>query len=149
MRGARLIVLLVCIAGAVASGCGDDGRLTRGEYIDRVNDANREVRQATAGALEQAERARTPDPKAVDPVLAAVERQVAELAGLRPPEEWDDEHRELVAGMRASAQALRLMRDAALKEDLAAYIAAAQAQEAAAERVRAAILVMDRSATGS
>jgi hypothetical protein len=98
-----LLPLLAVLALSVGvAACGDDGTSTdnKNDYIQKVNDAQKEFADGAA-KLNLANPASPEDFKksldGLDPLLSGI---VADLDGIDPPEEVQAEHDKLVASMK-------------------------------------------------
>jgi len=110
----RSFAALLAVSGALLAGCGDDGALTKVEYEEKVRSTYAEVQEAFARTnvpLLEELAVRLED--AQDALRAAAD----ELEGVEPPEEVETEHTEVVAGLRAYAEDLNRLRNAAEQGD--------------------------------
>ena len=143
MPSARAILfpLIVLVALALGACGGGDGRLSKEEYEDKVRSVYAEVQEAFA-------RTNVAPEELADRVEAAQEqlREAAdELEDMQPPEEVEAENAQIVLGMRAYAEDLDRLRNAAEQgdertiEDFNARLAQNESVEqigAAAERMK-------------
>lgn len=110
----RTFTALLAISGALVAGCGDDGPLTKAEYEEKVRTTYAEVQEAFA---------RTNVPSLdelagrVEDAQEALRAAADELEGVDPPEDVETEHEEVVAGLRAYAEDLNRLRNAAEQGD--------------------------------
>jgi hypothetical protein len=132
---ASLLAAAVAIGLAACGGNGGgggtetgDGRLTEAEFVRTVNGICEEYDQEIEGLG---------DPQSADDVADYVEsavpiirRGVAELRGVRPPEELEQRYDQMVDGVEASIPVIRRLADAARANDAKA------AQEAIEEGER-------------
>jgi hypothetical protein len=109
----RTLAVLLAISGALVAGCGDDGALTKAEYEEKVRVTYAEVQEAFARTNV-----------AVDELAGRVEdaqdalRDAAdELEAVQPPADVETEHAEVVAGLRAYADDLVRLVNAAERGD--------------------------------
>lgn len=115
MRTGRAILPLLAAAALAAGGCGDDGRrLEKAEYEEKVRSAYAEVQEA----FQQT------NVPSLDELAGRVEdarkqlREAAdELEGLQPPEDVEAENAQIVQAMRAYADDLDRLRNAAEQGD--------------------------------
>ncbi len=106
-------MLFIILVGAslIMGSCGSD-RLSKREYIERVNRINRtmgstqqQLRKSTGAAPAKRSEALASAADQVDTVVQEVQR-------LRPPREWEDEHRDLISGARMIRDGLRQLAEA-------------------------------------
>jgi hypothetical protein len=96
-----LLAMLVLATGVAA--CGDDGTSTddKNDYIEKVNDAQKEFADGAA-KLNLANPSSPEDFKksldGLDPLLSGI---VADLKGIDPPEEVQAEHDKLISSMES------------------------------------------------
>ncbi len=116
MTMTRAILLTIALSGFLGlGGCaGGDGRLSKAEYEEEVQSVYAEVQEAfqrtnvpsiteLAGRIEEAQE--------------QLRDAAAELEDVRPPEDVQAEHTEIAEGMRAYAEDLDTLRDAADRGD--------------------------------
>jgi hypothetical protein len=107
----RVALLLLVVAAAACSG--DDGRLTKAEYAERVRTVYAEVQEAfvrtDVAADELAGR--------VQDAQLELRDAADELEDTEPPDDVEAEHAQLVEGLRAYADDLDRLRNAAERGD--------------------------------
>jgi hypothetical protein len=141
MSGERsLLLVLSTLSSIVLAGCGGDGRVSKAEYEETVRSAYGEVQQAfqeTNVAIED-----------LAPRVEAAQAQLREAAstleGVEPPTEVEAENTQIVAGMRAYAEDLDRLRNAAERGDQRTIddINARIAQSESVEQIAAAAEAM-------
>lgn len=106
----------VLLAALALGGCaGDDGRLTKAEYGDRVRSVYAEVQAAFAATnVPQDELA-----DRVEDAQAELRQAAGELEGVEPPEEAEAANAQIAAGFRLYADELERLRNAAERGDRA------------------------------
>jgi hypothetical protein len=107
----RVALLLLVVAAAACSG--DDGRLTKAEYAEKVRTVYADVQEAFA-------RTDVPPDELADRVEDAQGRlrdAADELEDTEPPDDVEAEHAQLVDGLRAYAEDLDRLRNAAERGD--------------------------------
>jgi uncharacterized lipoprotein len=111
----RAILVLAASAVLVLSGCagGDEGRLTKAEYEERVRSVYAEVQEAFAGTNVAVEALAGRVGDAQDELREAAD----ELEDTQPPQEVEAENAQIVVGMRAYAEDLDRLRNAAERGD--------------------------------
>lgn len=112
---ARLSALLV-LCTALLAACGGDGELTKAEYEEKVRSTYAEVQEAF-------QRTNVPSldelPERVEEAQAALRKAADELEGTDAPADVEAEHAQIVEGMRAYAEDLDRLRNAAERGDQA------------------------------
>jgi len=111
---ARQLAALLAICAAVAAACGGDDMLSKAEYEDQVRTAYAEVQEAFARtnvpSLEELA-------SRVEDAQEALRDAADELEDVRPPEDVVAEHADIVEGLRAYADDLDRLRNAAERGD--------------------------------
>ncbi|HXF97983.1 MAG TPA: hypothetical protein VNJ46_05150 [Gaiellaceae bacterium] len=131
MKGRAAVLAL--LAALALAGCGGEGRLSKEEYEAKVRAVYAEVQAAfqrtNAAGGELGER--------LADAQAALRGAAEELEGVPPPEEVEEEHEEIVEGLRGYADDLDPVREAAERGDRAAVDAfnAAIASNESVERI--------------
>jgi hypothetical protein len=114
-RFRRLLIVSAALAGLILGGCaGDDGRLTKPEYEEKVRSVYAEIQRSfQATNVPQGELATR-----VEAAQQQLREGADELDGIEPPEGVGTENEQLVAGMRRYAEDLDRLRNAAASGDL-------------------------------
>jgi hypothetical protein len=134
--GRSLLLVCLTLISLLLAGCGGDGRLSKAEYEETVRSAYGEVQQAfretnVASTKELAAR--------VEAAQGKLRAAAAELEDVQPPKDVEAENTQIVEGMRAYADDLDRLRNAAARgdtrtiEDLNARIAQNESVEQIAE----------------
>jgi hypothetical protein len=114
----RPLVLLGIATAVLAAGCGEEVRLSKHEYEQKLRSEYAGVQQAFLATGSSFGR-----PELADKIAAAQERlrDVAEaLEDVEPPKEIEEENEEIVEGLREYAEDLDELKDAAERNDLQA-----------------------------
>jgi hypothetical protein len=113
---ARAIPLL--LAALALGGCGGDSdeRLSKTEYEGKVHSVYAEVQAAFAATNVEPEQLAARVEDAQEELRSAAD----ELESVQPPEDLDVEHAQIAEGMRAYADDLDVLREAAERADQAA-----------------------------
>jgi hypothetical protein len=116
MTAGRLLILVVsALTSVVVAGCGGDGRLSKTEYEETVRSTYAEVQQAFR-------QTNVDSTKELASRVGAAQNQLREAAStlenVEPPTEVEADNREIVEGMRAYAEDLDRLRNAAVRGDV-------------------------------
>jgi hypothetical protein len=112
----RRPLLLIGLALAFVAGCGEEGRLSKGEYEHKLQSEYAGVQQAF-----QATAASIGRPELADKIADAQGelRDAAEsLEKAEPPKEIEEQNEEIVEGLREYAEDLDALREAAERNDV-------------------------------
>jgi hypothetical protein len=110
----RARLFLILATALVLAGCGGDGRLSKAEYEETVRSAYGDVQQAfreTNVAVTEGLAVR------VEAAQEQLRDAAAKLEDVEPPEDVAAENRQIVEGMRAYAEDLDRLRNAAERGD--------------------------------
>jgi predicted nucleic acid-binding Zn-ribbon protein len=122
LRTRSILFVLIAVATAVGAGCGggDDGRLSKAEYEQRMQAIGTELRTASSaiGDLSQ-----TRDLDKLADTIADFRERLEEAAddvdGVTPPEDVEEETDKIAEALHAFADTFGEMEDAARDGDLA------------------------------
>jgi hypothetical protein len=107
----RIAVLLLAV---IATSCaGDDGRLSKAEYAEKVRSVYGDVQEAFARTNVESEELADRVADAQEELRSAAD----ELEDTQPPEDVEAEHAQLLDGLRAYAEDLDRLRNAAERGD--------------------------------
>lgn len=98
----RLVHLLLALAtcSVLLAACGSDGRLSKNEYIDRMN----ALQTKASKAIEKTTGA-TPGAEDVAGVTRELDAAIADIKKLKPPEEWQKYHDDIVESLETTRDA--------------------------------------------
>ena len=122
---AAIAVLLVLLAAVVAAGCGGDVK-ENNEYVDAVNKAQNEFASTFDRLNSQITSTSSPqqDRRTLTRFQTAIDKVVADLEAVKPPDEVTAEHKELVGEIDSYGDKLTDARKAFASTDPAKVIAA-------------------------
>lgn len=111
--GRSLLLAFSTLVSLLLAGCGGDGRLSKAEYEETVRSAYGEVQRA----FQETNVEITELAARVEAAQDQLREAASTLEGVEPPTEVEAENRQIVAGMRAYADDLDRLRNAAERGD--------------------------------
>ena len=113
--------LALAVAVVAVTGCGGGDRLSREEYARQADEICRKYEAELHEVEQELVRAESPDDvaAAIDRGIPVVERGVADLRALEPPEELQDDVERWLELNEENAKTLERLRDAAHENDAA------------------------------